>query len=163
MSETPVSEVLVVDDERKTRELIAIWLRAAGYAVSEAPDAETALEMLKGKAIAVMTIDKDMPGSGGVWLVEQVQQAYPAIAMLLASGDDQIPPRVSLSRGIQGYLVKPLTRDVVLGAVKDALAWHTVAAKQQANKTAVDPIEAWLDSRPGRPAKSASNNPLADE
>jgi DNA-binding NtrC family response regulator len=149
-----MSEVLVVDDEKQTRDLISIWLRAAGHTVSEAPDAESALEVLKDKPIAVMTIDKDMPGNGGVWLVEQVQQAYPAIAMLLASGDDQIPPRVSLSRGIQGYLVKPLKRELVVGAVADALAWHTVAAKQETNKPAVDPIDSWLQGRAGRPPKS---------
>lgn len=149
-----MSEVLVVDDERKTRELIALWLRGAEFTVHEVDSAESALEFLKDHpSIGVMTIDKDMPGSGGVWLVEQVQQAYPAIAMLLASGDDQIPPRVSLSRGIQGYMVKPLKREIVTGAVKDAMAWHTVAAKQAANKAAADPIDSWLQGRAGRPAK----------
>jgi len=153
--EVIMSEVLIVDDERNTRELLVHWLKAEGYGIHEAPDAETALAILAEQQIAVATIDKDMPGQGGVWLVGQIQQSHPAVAMLLASGDDQIPPRVSLSRGIQGYLVKPFKRELIVGAVKDAIAWHTVAAKHRAvSQQAADPIDKWLDDPAGLPPKS---------
>jgi DNA-binding NtrC family response regulator len=125
-----MSDVLVVDDESANRELLSRWLKAAGHNVHEAADAESALLVLADQPIAVATIDKDMPGQGGLWLVEQIQQHHPSVAMLLASGDDQIPPRIHLSRGIQGYLVKPLKRELVVGAVSDAIMWHTVAAKR---------------------------------
>jgi DNA-binding NtrC family response regulator len=148
-----MSEILLVDDDRKIRDLVKVWLTAAGHTISEAPDAESGLAMLATKEFAVAMLDKDMPGHDGTWLVEQIQKGYPAVAMLLATGDDQIPPRVSLSRGIQGYLVKPFTRDVVLNAVSDAIVWHNVAAKQAAKQGGTDPIETWLDSRPGRPPK----------
>jgi DNA-binding NtrC family response regulator len=150
---TSMSEILLVDDDRKIRELLKIWLTGAGHTISEAPDAESGLAMLATKAFAVAMLDKDMPGHDGTWLVEQIQKGYPAVAMLLATGDDQIPPRVSLSRGIQGYLVKPFTRDAVLAAVSDAVAWHAVAAKQMAKTADADPIEAWLDHGPGGPPK----------
>jgi DNA-binding NarL/FixJ family response regulator len=60
------------------------------------------LAVLATTPLAVATIDKDMPGHDGTWLVEQIQQRYPSVAMLLATGDDDIPPRIHLSRGIQG-------------------------------------------------------------
>jgi len=148
-----VSEVLIVDDDRRIREVLSAWLSAAGHTVTEASDAESALQMLGEKAFAVVTIDKDMPGHDGTWLVEQIQKQYPAVAMLLASGDDQIAPRVSLSRGVQGYLVKPFKRELVLGAVHDAAMWHQVAAKSSKPASGPDPIDAWLQGRAGRPPK----------
>jgi len=149
-----VSNILIVDDDRRIRELLRTWLAAEGYTILEAADAVTALGVLATNEIAVATLDKDMPGHDGTWLVEQIQQGHPAVAMLLASGDDQIAPRVSLSRGVLGYLVKPFKREIVVGAVKDALAWHTVAAKQPPKKKdAVDPVDAWLQGRAGRPPK----------
>ena len=123
-------EILVVDDERQTRDLLARWLRAEGFTIHEAPDADTALTVLAANPIAVATIDKDMPGHDGTWLVEQIQQRFPAVAMLLATGNDDIPPRIHLSRGVQGYMVKPFKRELVVTAVTDAAAWHRVAAKQ---------------------------------
>ena len=127
-----MSELLIVDDERDTRELLARWLGAEGLTVHQAEDAESAIKVLAERPIAVVTIDKDMPGQPGTWLVEQIQQKYPGVAMLLATGDSQVPPRISLSRGIQGYLVKPFKRELVVQAVHDAVAWARVASKQSA-------------------------------
>lgn len=152
-NETPVvsAEILVVDDDDKVRELLTHFLKAEGYVVHEAPNAEAGLAAIAGKNIAVMTIDKDMPEHDGVWLVEQVQKAYPGIAMLLASGDDQIPMRVAMSPGIQGYLVKPFKRSLVIEAVKAAVAWHRVAAKKAAaGSTKADPLDAWLKGNAGQ-------------
>ena len=73
---------------------------------------------------------------------------------LEATGDDQIAPRVSLSRGIQGYLVKPFKRELVVGAVKDAVQWHQVAAKSTKPAAGPDPVDTWLQGRAGRPPKN---------
>jgi len=159
------TEILVVDDEPKIRELLTLWFKAAGHNVREAPDAMTALTMLSQHPIDVMTVDKDMPEHDGVWLVEQVQKAHPAVAMLLASGDDQIPMRVAMSRGIQGYLVKPFKRELVLSAVNAAAAWHKVAVKQAAagQKAPASPIDEWLASTAGKkPALFPEPEPEAD-
>jgi DNA-binding NtrC family response regulator len=149
-----VSEILIVDDEKSMRELIRRWLQAEGLTVCEAPDSESALKVLAERPIAVVTIDKDMPGHPGTWLVERIQESYPAVAMLLSTGDDQIPPRVSLSRGVQGYMIKPLKRELVVGAVKDATVWHRVAAKQAKQHAAdANPVDAWLQGGAGGPTK----------
>ena len=132
-----MSEILIVDDDRPTRQLLAVWLKAAGHSVTEAPDAASGLAVLSEKPIAVVMIDKDMPGGhDGTWLVEQIQNTHPTVAMLLATGDDQIPPRISMSRGVQGYLVKPLKEELVMQAVHDAAVWHRVADKQAKAKQA---------------------------
>lgn len=144
---------MIVDDDAQIREIIARWLSAEGFATIEAADAESALKILGERQIAVATIDKDMPGRDGTWLVEQILLSHPSVAMLLASADDQIPPRVSLARGVQGYLVKPLNRELVVDAVKDAALWHQVARKQNRAKAPADPVDAWLQGRAGRPPK----------
>ena len=155
MSDAPAAvpaELLIVDDDEKIRKLLRLWFLDEGYVVHEAADADAGLALLSLKPIAVMTIDKDMPGHDGVWLVEQVQKAHPGVAMLLASGDDQIPVRVAMSRGIQGYLVKPFTRKLVTTATKAALAWHEVAKKNAAGGQAppASPIDEWLQNAAGR-------------
>ena len=117
-------EVLVVDDEFAMREILTKWIDAAGFAVSAAPDAETALDILAERDIAVVTVDKDMPGHDGMWLIGEIQKRHPTVAMLLASGDDAISPRVSLSQGVLDYLVKPLEAEAVVRAVAVGVRWH---------------------------------------
>lgn len=123
-------EVLVVDDEFAMREILSTWIDAAGFAVTVAPDAETALEILAERDIAVVTIDKDMPGHDGMWLIGQIQERFPHVAMLLASGDAAITPRVSLSPGVLEYLVKPLEAEAVVRAVVTGVRWHFETAQQ---------------------------------
>jgi len=123
-------EILVVDDEFTTRDILAKWIDAAGFAVSVAPDAETALEILAARDIAVVTVDKDMPGHDGMWLIGEIQKRHPDVAMLLASGDDSIAPKVSLSRGVLGYLVKPFEPEAIIRAIVVGVRWHFDALQQ---------------------------------
>ena len=117
-------EVLVVDDEFTMREILSKWIDAAGFAVSTAPDAESALELLAERDIAVVTVDKDMPGHDGMWLISEIQKRHPSVAMLLATGDDSITPKVSLSRGVLGYLVKPFDPEAVIKDIIVGVRWH---------------------------------------
>ena len=152
-----MSEVLIVDDERHIRELLSEWLAAEGFSLSEAADAESALSVIGKRPIAAVLVDKDMPGQDGTWLIEQIRRRHPAVAMLLATGDATIPPQVSLSTGVIGYLVKPFNRAAVVAAVKDALLWHqTASTKGQQRQQGDDSISTWLQGEADRPPKNDS-------
>jgi DNA-binding NtrC family response regulator len=122
--------VLVVDDEAGVRELLMRWLTPVDCTVCEAADAESALQLLEIKPIAAVVCDLSMPGRGGEWLVGQIRERFPTVAIVLATSDDAVPSRVSLQRGIVGYLVKPFVRTEVLNSVTEALVWHRAAARQ---------------------------------
>lgn len=149
-------EILIVDDERHIRELLARWIGEEGVAISESANAEDALSLMSQRPFAVVLIDKDMPGHDGTWLIEQIQQRHPGVAMLLATGDPTVAPRVSMSTGVLDYLVKPFKREMVLAAVKDAVRWHDAAA-QRPHEGAADSIDTWLQQDGAdRPPKSGS-------
>ena len=125
------ASVLVVDDDPSTRELLGEILRRRDYLVLEAADADAALEELSSHSIAVALIDRYMPHRDGLWLIERIREQFPTVALILATGDDAIPPRFTLQPGVIGYLVKPIAPDLLLNAVNDGVAWHDVAARQQ--------------------------------
>jgi two-component system, OmpR family, response regulator len=154
--EVHVHEILIVDDERHIRELLARWIGDEDFAISESANAEHALSLMSERPIAVVLIDKDMPGHDGTWLIEQIQKRHPGVAMLLATGDPAVAPRVSMSTGVLDYLVKPFTREMVVAAVKDAVRWHEAAA-QRPHEGAADSIDTWLQQGGAdRPRKSDS-------
>jgi CheY-like chemotaxis protein len=121
--------VLIVDDESAIRRLLARWLGPEGYVTHEAPDAQTAVEILATRAISIALVDRSMPGHDGDWLVTQIRERFPWVAIVLATGDASVPPRISLQSGVVGYLVKPLRASLVVDAVRDAMVWHRVAAR----------------------------------
>lgn len=143
-----MSAVLVVDDEPRVRALLVRVLAAAGYDTREAPDAETALGLLAASVSDVVLCDVQMPGQGGLWLVERVRERFPSVAILLATALDIVPPAISLQEGVVDYLVKPFDGERVLAAVSRALTWRQAALAKEPKRTAAgDPIGGRTDGR----------------
>jgi DNA-binding NtrC family response regulator len=121
-SETVTGTILVVDDDDGVRKLLARWVAAMGYTVKVAPDAETALDVMRGFQIDVALCDVRMPGHDGVWLVDQMRRFHSSVAVVLATGLLEMDPMVTLRPGVVGYIVKPFNRDDLEKVVKRGMA-----------------------------------------
>ncbi|RPG13235.1 MAG: PAS domain-containing protein [Proteobacteria bacterium TMED72] len=85
--------VLIVDDEPRIRQVAARWLQREGFKVSEACNAETALEILESinGEIDILFSDIVMPGDlDGQALALEVSRLYPSIKIQLATGYDHV-------------------------------------------------------------------------
>ena len=122
--------MLIVDDEASVRAILTLWLQTTDYTPLEAADAESALAVLETEPVAVALCDLSMPGRGGEWLVSEIHNRFPTVAVVLITGDDNLVPRVSGQRGVVGYLGKPFARLDVLNAIDEAATWHRVAARK---------------------------------
>jgi cyclic di-GMP phosphodiesterase len=100
--------VLVVDDDRSVREVLAAVLKEEGYPVRQAPSADAALQMLRGEDLPLVLCDVKMPERDGLWLLDQVLQRHPhaAVVMLTGYGDTESAVEC-LKRGAADYLLKP--------------------------------------------------------
>jgi DNA-binding NtrC family response regulator len=141
-----MSTVLIVDDDARVREILIRWLAPEGYETQEAPDAETALELLAAGSIGVALCDVTMPGRGGLWLVERMREAHPAVAVVLATGVETVHPSISLGGNVVQYLIKPFERATVLTAVGLARDWHEAAIKKSEAGPSKDPLATWLQT-----------------
>ncbi|HEY5906924.1 MAG TPA: ATP-binding protein, partial [Vicinamibacteria bacterium] len=81
--------VLLVEDDGKVREVVAVALREAGYVVLEADGGPAALAHLDGRATRVdlLIVDLVMPGMSGRDLVQRWRAVYPETRTLFISGD----------------------------------------------------------------------------
>ena len=131
--------ILIVDDEQPMRDLVTRVLAPLGHTLLQAHDAETAVALVAQNPVAVVVCDRSMPGHDGDWLVEQIRAQHPSVAVILATADDAVPPRVSLRDGVIGYLVKPFNADQLRSAVADGIAWHQAASKS--SKRPPSPLE----------------------
>jgi len=121
-SENVTGTILIVDDDEGVRKLLARWVAALGYTVKVAPDAETALSVLRSVQIDVALCDVRMPGHDGIWLVEQMRRFHPSVAVVLATGLLEMDPMVTLQPGVVGYIVKPFNREDLEQVVKRGMA-----------------------------------------
>jgi DNA-binding NtrC family response regulator len=141
-----MAPILVVDDEAQVREFVCRWLTAAGYECVEAESALTALQSMDKSVAPVVLTDIQMPGEDGLWLTRELRASFPTTAVILATGVSTVPPAISMQFGVMAYIVKPLQREKVLAAVKQAVAWHEDAVKNGVTSPDADVLGKWLDS-----------------
>jgi CheY-like chemotaxis protein len=102
--------ILVVDDDAVSREIIAMLLEQAGYAVETADSGEAALLQLSaatsGRPAVVLT-DLQMPGIAGVELARRLRGLGGAGTVLLAMSGSE--PAAAVQREFDGFLLKPFT------------------------------------------------------
>jgi diguanylate cyclase (GGDEF)-like protein len=103
-------EILIVDDDPVTCQILRAGLGRAGYVVLEKPDGQAAWEYLQSSPARFMITDWMMPGMNGPELIQRIRSAnfstYTYIVFLTARGDktDLIS---GLTAGADDYLVKP--------------------------------------------------------
>jgi DNA-binding NtrC family response regulator len=75
--------VLVVDDERSMRELLAIVLKRDGHEVLVAEDGRAAIRLLRQERVDVLISDIRMPEMDGVDLLREAKQIDPGITSIV--------------------------------------------------------------------------------
>jgi len=84
------ARVLVVDDDPSSRRWVAKLLGQEGYDVEVASDGAAALCIIEERAPALIITDLSMPKMDGIELLTRVHQSNPEIAMIVATGADNV-------------------------------------------------------------------------
>ena len=115
------TRILVVDDDRVVREMLAQYLTEHGYEVALADGGEAMRAELDRAVPAVVLLDVRMPGSDGLTLARHVREHYDVgIIMVTAAGD--IVDRVAgLEVGADDYIAKPFDLRELRARLKSVL------------------------------------------
>lgn len=111
----PPPHVLVVDDDRRLRDLLGRYLTDQGFRVTTAIDATEARNKISSVTFDLLVLDIMMPGESGLQLTERLRQdSHVPILLLTAMGESE--DRIKgLSIGADDYLAKPFEpRELVL-------------------------------------------------
>jgi DNA-binding NtrC family response regulator len=115
MNEAAQERVLLVEDDDSFRRALAEVLASEGYAISTAPDAAEALEILQQETIDAVVTDLRMPGMKGNQLLTEIRAIWPEIPVIAITAFGSVQSAMELVRaGAADYLTKPFrTRDLV--------------------------------------------------
>ena len=119
---TKLPTVLVVDDERGSRESLRMILSPHHNVLQAASGAE-ALDTLRTSPVELLTLDLNMPGMKGDDLMRLVRSEFPQVEIIVITGCGTLESATSGIRyGICDYLQKPFDVVQVTGAVMRALS-----------------------------------------
>ncbi|MBZ9700086.1 MULTISPECIES: response regulator transcription factor [unclassified Mesorhizobium] len=114
--------ILVVDDEPPIRKLLRVGLASQGYAVSEAPNAKAAIELMVQEKPDLVLLDLGLPGMSGHELLRKWRDDGLDIpVVILSSRADEAGIVDALELGADDYITKPFGMNELVARIRVAL------------------------------------------
>lgn len=131
--------ILIVDDERDTREFMARALSGL-YEVQTAADAELAMKQLDAdRSIRLLLSDIRMPGEDGMTLMKAAKAMNPNLAVILLTAFGSIDQAVAAMKdGADDFITKPVDLDQLELRIKKALKAHKLESEVKDLKAQLD-------------------------
>ncbi len=132
------SRVLIVDDEKFIRDILADFLGMEGYIVRTAEDGSAALAELHNAHYDLIISDLKMPRMGGIELLEQIGSAAPSALTVIMTGFGTVETAIdAMKRGAYDYILKPFKVEEVIRVVQRGLEKQRLAAENLRLREAV--------------------------
>ena len=112
-------DVLVVDNDDASRTSFGLILRDAGYNADEAEDGFAALERLRSVDVGSVLLELDLPGLGGLQLLDTLDDPPPVI--LMTAGEYSTDVMIRRSKAYM-FIQKPIPPAHLVAAVSRTLA-----------------------------------------
>ncbi|MDH5231899.1 MAG: phosphate regulon transcriptional regulator PhoB [Gammaproteobacteria bacterium] len=116
--------ILIIEDERSIREMIALALNNEGYQYLEASDAHKADSILKEQHPDLILLDWMLPGISGVDFARRLRRQDHTlnipIIMLTAKTEEQ-DMVIALDSGVDDYLTKPFSTKELLARIRSLM------------------------------------------
>jgi len=121
MSRTGEFRILIVDDEKVQREMLAGFLSKQGYKTVAVEDAAKALERYSAESFDLVLTDFRMPGMDGFTLLQELKRHNPEVVVVIMTAYGSVKTVVpAMKEGAYDYLEKPLDLEVLLHRIQQA-------------------------------------------
>ena len=116
-----VASVLVVEDDAKTADLVALYLRHAGHRVTTERSGRGALERLQVESFDLLLLDIMLPGVSGLQVAEQVRLSGPTPIIFLTARTVEEDRLAGFATGADDYVTKPFSPRELVARVEAVL------------------------------------------
>jgi DNA-binding NtrC family response regulator len=132
--------ILIVDDERGQRELLAGCVQSMGLEVATAASGEECLDMLAQGSYEMILLDVRLPGISGMEALARIRQRDPKLPVLLITAHADLRQAVTAMKGgAEDYLAKPVDLEELRVVILDSLGESVEAVAGEPNLPPLPP------------------------
>lgn len=116
-----MSRILIVDDDKEIRNLIAVYLENEGLQTQKTEDAIEALKMLEENPFDLIILDIMMPNMDGIQACMKIREERSMPIIMLSAKSEDLDKIKGLASGADDYLSKPFNPLELIARVKSQL------------------------------------------
>ena len=132
--DTP-NKILIVDDDREIRSLLADYLDSNGYSTVTAADGYAMATALDGNKIDLIVLDLNLPGDDGLTLCRNLRAKSATPVIMLTARSEPLDRIIGLEMGADDYLSKPFEPRELLARIRSVMRRANSPAQNSANDT----------------------------
>ena len=117
----PVIHIAVLDDEAEITRLLANYLQAQGFRVSQIHDGRSLLRLMADDPAQLVLLDLGLPGEDGFSIARRLRERWSCGLVIVTGRGDAVDKVVGLEIGADDYITKPFDLRELLARVKAVL------------------------------------------
>lgn len=148
--ETNQSRLLVVDDSKISRLMLADFLKRLGYQVEQAESGEQALARLQAEHFDLLLLDVQMPGMSGHQVLEKLRETplfhqLPVIVVSASTGLDIVVS--CIQAGAEDFITKPFERTLLRTRVEALLEKKRLRDLDKSRRLELEALKLQLEEK----------------
>ncbi len=136
------THIAVVDDEADITQLLANYLGAHGFRITQLPSGHALMALMGSDAPALVLLDLGLPGEDGFAIARQLREHWRCGLVIVTGRGDAIDKVVGLEIGADDYVTKPFELRELLARIKAVLRRLQPEAAPAAAPSAPAPLAA---------------------
>jgi two-component system OmpR family response regulator len=116
-----IPHILIVDDDREIRSLLADYLETNGYRASAAAEGVAMEQALREAGVDLVVLDLNLPGEDGLTLCRKLRARSNLPVIMLTARGEPLDRILGLEMGADDYLPKPFEPRELLARIRSVL------------------------------------------
>ena len=122
--------ILILEDQKTMREILAEYIKTAGYTVYEAEDGQQAIDILDKEDISLAVQDIMVPKINGIDVLKHIHATRPIPTIMLTALEDEQMQITAFNAMADDYVIKPASPIILIKRIEAILR----RSKQQSSE-----------------------------
>lgn len=130
MMQSPVSQLLLISNDKEQRDLLSSYLISEGYLLSIAKNGEQGLKLMRSRSFDLILLNLHLPNLNGFDVLKQIRQGHLTPVILLSDIDEEFDGVYGLELGADDYMAKPFSHRELLARIRARLRREQYVSNQ---------------------------------
>ena len=116
-----MSKILIVEDDKKLRDELKIFLERHGYEVFLLEKLDNSIEDILGYKADLILLDINLPNADGEYICREIRKVSNIPIIIVTSRDSELDELLSINNGADQYITKPYNIQILLAKIERLL------------------------------------------